>query len=99
MKRKHIKMLLFCSLLLIVQAAWADGVKHLAFLETFDATEGTGGHDGAADGNVGQSKIVFDRDGWSSTKCGGANQCVKFGTSNEDGVPHHSIRKNRRNIF
>ena len=86
MKRKHIKMLLFCSLLLIVQAAWADGVKHLAFLETFDATEGTGGHDGAADGNVGQSKIVFDRDGWSSTKCGGANQCVKFGTSNEDGV-------------
>ena len=86
MKRKHIKMLLFCSLLLIVQAAWADGVKHLAFLETFDATEGTGGHDGAADGNVGQSKIVFDRDGWTTTKCGGANQCVKFGTSNEDGV-------------
>ena len=79
-------MLLFCSLLLIVQAAWADGVKHLAFLETFDATEGTGGHDGAADGNVGQSKIVFDRDGWTTTKCGGANQCVKFGTSNEDGV-------------
>ena len=79
-------MLLFCSLLLIVQAAWADGVQHLAFLETFDATEGTGGHDGAADGNVGQSKIVFDRDGWTTTKCGGANQCVKFGTSNEDGV-------------
>ena len=79
-------MLLFCSLLLIVQAAWADGVKHLAFLETFDATEGTGGHDGAADGNVGQSKIVFDRDGWTTTKCGGAKNCVKFGTSNEDGV-------------
>ena len=86
MKRKHIKMLLFCSLLLIVQATWADGVKHLAFLETFDATSGTGGNDGAADGNVGQSKIVFDRDGWTTTKCGGANQCVKFGTSNEDGV-------------
>ena len=86
MKRKHIKMLLFCSLLLIVQAAWADGVKHLAFLETFDATSGTGGHDGAADGNVGQSKIVFDRDGWTTTKCGGAKNCVKFGTSNEDGV-------------
>ena len=86
MKRKHIKMLLFCSLLLIVQAAWADGVKHLAFLETFDATEGTGGHDGGAEGNVGQSKIVFDRDGWTTTKCGGAKNCVKFGTSNEDGV-------------
>ena len=86
MKRKHIKMLLFCSLLLIAQVAWADGVKHLAFLETFDATEGTGGHDGAADGNVGQSKIVFDRDGWTTTKCGGAKNCVKFGTSNEDGV-------------
>ena len=79
-------MLLFCSLLLIVQAAWADGVQHLAFLETFDATEGTGGHDGGAEGNVGQSKIVFDRDGWTTTKCGGAKNCVKFGTSNEDGV-------------
>ena len=86
MKRKHIKMLLFCSLLLIVQAAWADGVKHLAFLETFDATSGTGGNDNQFSGNIASSKIQCDQEGWSSTKCGGANQCLKFGTGSEDGV-------------
>jgi len=86
MKRKHIKMLLFCSLLLIVQAAWADGVKHLAFLETFDATSGTGGNDNQFKDNIGSSKIQCDQEGWSSTKCGGANQCLKFGTGSEDGV-------------
>ena len=86
MKRKHIKMLLFCSLLLIVQAAWADGVKHLAFLETFDATSGTGGNDNQFSGNIASSKIQCDQEGWSSTKCGGANQCLKFGTGSEDGI-------------
>ena len=86
MKRKHIKMLLFCSLLLIVQAAWADGVQHLAFLETFDATSGTGGNDNQFSGNIASSKIQCDQEGWSSTKCGGANQCLKFGTGSEDGI-------------
>lgn len=86
MKRKHIKMLLFCSLLLIVQAAWADGVKHLAFLETFDVTSGTGGNDNQFSGNIASSKIQCDQEGWSSTKCGGANQCLKFGTGSEDGI-------------
>ena len=79
-------MLLFCSLLLIVQATWADGVKHLAFLETFDATSGTGGNDNQFSGNIASSKIQCDQEGWSSTKCGGANQCLKFGTGSEDGV-------------
>lgn len=79
-------MLLFCSLLLIVQAAWADGVKHLAFLETFDVTSGTGGNDNQFSGNIASSKIQCDQEGWSSTKCGGANQCLKFGTGSEDGV-------------
>ena len=79
-------MLLFCSLLLIVQAAWADGVKHLAFLETFDATSGTGGNDNQFKDNIGSSKIQCDQEGWSSTKCGGANQCLKFGTGSEDGI-------------
>ena len=79
-------MLLFCSLLLIVQAAWADGAKHLAFLETFDATSGTGGNDNQFSGNIASSKIQCDQEGWSSTKCGGANQCLKFGTGSEDGI-------------
>ena len=83
--RKPYLFMLLC-LLLTAQVAWADGVQHIAFCETFNSTEGTGGHDGGADGNVGQSKIVFDRDGWTTTKCGGAMNCVKFGTSNEDGV-------------
>ena len=86
MRKKHIQMLLSLCLLLTAQVAWADGVQHIAFRETFNSTEGTGGHDGGAEGNVGQSKIVFDRDGWTTTKCGGAKNCVKFGTSNEDGV-------------
>ena len=87
MKERYIKTLLFGLLLLIGQTTWADdAVEHIAFRETFNSTEGTGGHDGGADGNVGQSKIVFDRDGWTTTKCGGADQCVKFGTSDEDGV-------------
>ena len=79
-------MLLFCSLLLIVQAAWADGVKHLAFLETFDATSGTGGNDNQFSGSIASSKIQCDQEGWSSTKCGGANQCLKFGTGSDDGI-------------
>ena len=87
MKGLNIKKLLLALLLLTGLTAWADdGVEHIAFRETFNSTEGTGGHDGGADGNVGQSKIVFDRDGWTTTKCGGADQCVKFGTSSEDGV-------------
>ena len=69
-----------------MQAAWADGVKHLAFLETFDATSGTGGNDNQFSGNIASSKIQCDQEGWSSTKCGGANQCLKFGTGSEDGI-------------
>ena len=87
MKERYIKTLLFGLLLLIGQTAWADdAVEHIAFRETFDSTEGTGGHDGGADGNVGQSKIFFDQDGWTTEHCGGADQCVKFGIANEDGV-------------
>jgi len=84
MKKLYLSILLCC--LAIAQVTWADGVQHIAFRETFNSTEGTGGHDGGAEGNVGQSKIVFDRDGWTTTKCGGAKNCVKFGTSSEDGV-------------
>ena len=86
MKERYIKKLLFGLLLLTGLTAWADGVTHLAFLETFDSTNGTGGTNGTFSGNVGQSKIQFDRDGWTSTECGGADQCIKFGTSDTDGV-------------
>lgn len=87
MKERQIKKLLLTLLLLTGQAAWADdAVEHLAFLETFNSTAGTGGHDGQFSGSVGQNKIIFDQDGWTTTKCGGADQCVKFGTGDTNGV-------------
>jgi len=48
MKERYFKNLLLTLLLLTGQAAWADGVNHTAFRETFNSTEGTGGHDGGA---------------------------------------------------
>ena len=70
----------------ITQGAWADGVKHVAFYETFNSTNGTGGRDGVYSGNVGQSKIIYDIEGCTSTKCGGAKNCLKFGTGSEYGI-------------
>ncbi len=86
MKERHIKKLLLGLLLLIGQTAWADGVRHVAFEETFNSNEGTGGNDGQFSGNIGLKKIRFEQEGWTSTKCNGASQCLKFGTGSEDGV-------------
>ena len=86
MKERHIKKLLLGLLLLIGQTAWADGVRHVAFEETFNSNEGTGGNDGQFSGNIGLKKILFEQEGWTSTKCNGASQCLKFGTGSEDGV-------------
>ena len=68
--------------------AWADGDPNaIVFQETFDKTSGTGGRDGKFSGSIAQSTIKYDNDGWASAvKCGGANQCVKFGTGSDNGV-------------
>lgn len=68
--------------------AWADGDPNtIVFQETFDKTSGTGGRDGKFSGSIAQGTIKYDNDGWASAvKCGGANQCVKFGTGSDNGV-------------
>ena len=86
MKQQHIMKLLLGLLLLIGQTAWADGVRHVAFEEKFNSTEGSGGNDGQFSGTIASSKIQWDQEGWTSTKCGGAKQCLKFGTGDTDGV-------------
>ena len=80
--------LMLCCLMLSPLTAWADGDPNaIVFQETFDKTSGTGGRDGKFSGNIGSSTIKYDNDGWASAvKCGGANQCVKFGTGSDNGV-------------
>ena len=68
--------------------AWADDDPNtIVFQETFDKTSGSGGRDGKFSGSIAQGTIKYDNDGWASAvKCGGANQCVKFGTGSDNGV-------------
>ena len=71
------------------QTTWAqDDPNTIVFHETFDQTSGTGGRDGVFNGSgIASSKIIYDNDGWAdAVKCGGANQCVKFGTGDTNGV-------------
>lgn len=80
--------LMLCCLMLSPLTAWADGDPNaIVFQETFDKTTGTGGRDGLFSGNIGSSTIKYDSESWvSADKCGGANQCVKFGTGSANGV-------------
>ena len=57
------------------------------FNETFAGCDGTGGRDGSFSGSIGTSSIVSDET-WndSPTSCGGASDCIKFGTSSKNGV-------------
>ena len=90
MKRLYLTSLLLWSLLLVHQAARADGVTHLALDETFDVNSGTGGRDGAFSGQIASSNIRYDLEGWigntSSDKVYGAKNCLKFGTSSATGT-------------
>ena len=80
--------LMLCCLMLSPLTAWADGDPNaIVFQETFDKTTGTGGRDGLFSGNIGSSTIKYDSESWvSADKCGGANQCVKFGTGSANGI-------------
>lgn len=80
--------LMLCCLMLSPLTAWADGDPNtIVFQETFDKTSGTGGRDGKFSGSIAQGTIKYDNDGWATAvKCGGANQCVKFGTGSDNGV-------------
>ena len=80
--------LMLCCLMLSPLTAWADGDPNtIVFQETFDKTSGTGGRDGLFSGSIAQGTIKYDGEAWASAvKCGGANQCVKFGTGSDNGV-------------
>ena len=86
--------LLLWGLLLTHQTLWAQ--QEEVFKETFAGCNGTGGTDGTFGGTAGSGDIGFDNEGWTTEKCGGANQCIKFGTGSANGVlstPHISLKE------
>ena len=87
MRKLYLTSLLLWSLLLVHQAARADGVKHLALDETFDSNPNLGGRDGKF--GEGNSKPIYDLEGWSGSnenKIYGAHECLRFGTASVDGI-------------
>ena len=66
---------------------WKEGTLTTLFTETFDGTDGTGGHDGQYTGTIGEKTPVYDNEGlWGDPDhCGGAYHCLKFGTNNNEG--------------
>ena len=85
MKRILFLSLLMCALMLTRQNVWADGVAHVAFWETFDVNNGSGGRDGQFSGNIASSNIHYDIDGWSGSSIKGAKACLMFGTTAGNG--------------
>ena len=77
--------LLMCALMLTPQNVWADGVAHVAFWETFNVNNGSGGRDGQFSGSIASSNIHYDIDGWSGSSIKGAKACLKFGTTAVNG--------------
>ena len=85
MRRIYLISLFLWSLLLVHQAARADGV--VVFNETFDNSTVKGGRDG--DFNNGSGATKFDNTGWTgdnSSKIYGAYKCIRFGTGSDLGV-------------
>lgn len=78
--------ILLCCLLLSIQTARADDVTHVAFDETFNVNNGTGGRDKGFSGQIASSNIQYDLDGWSDSSVKGAYQCLKFGTTSATGT-------------
>lgn len=55
------------------------------FYESFDGNDGTGGNDGAWNGQIATSSSKSDNTSWSFTNEKGAYQCIKLGASNKAG--------------
>ena len=55
------------------------------FQETFNETSGTGGNDDMWSGNIANSTLKYDNEGWDANKGSGADQCAKFGTTKVKG--------------
>ena len=90
MRKIYLISLLLWSLLLVHQAARADGVIHLALNETFDVNNGTGGRDGAFSGNIASSNVLYNLEGWIGTTQNnvvyGGSHCLRFGNSGNTGA-------------
>ena len=58
------------------------------FMESFSNTDGSGGNDGKYTGSIGTSGVETDERWADGTfgNCGGADNCLKFGTSNKNGT-------------
>ena len=58
------------------------------FNETFAGFAGEGGRDDKYTGSVGAGSTATgtDEEGWTFERCGAASSCLKFGTSNANGV-------------
>lgn len=64
---------------------WTENKNVTFFYESFDSCEGTGGNDGKWNGSIANSTITADNVDWTFEKGGGANACVKLGTSSDFG--------------
>ena len=91
MKRLYLTSLLLWSLLLVHQAARADGVTHVALDETFDVNGGTGGRDDKGfSGSIASSDIAYDLEGWIGNKKNnyayGGYHCARLGNADNTGT-------------
>lgn len=56
------------------------------FTETFNSNKGTGGNDGKWNGSIAsENSVAADQSGWNLQNQGGANACVRLGTSKAAG--------------
>ena len=67
------------------EIAWTNKPTNIYFYESFDQTTGTGGNDGRWSGAIASNNVIYDNEGWSVKKAGGADQCLKLGSGSEKG--------------
>ena len=80
------KKFLLSFLMLFAIGSFIATAQTVAFHETFNQCEGTGGNDGEWSGNIGTGKIVTDIDGWVVENGGAGSECIKCGTSSKLGT-------------
>ncbi len=67
------------------EAASTNTAENTIFYESFNSISGTGGRDDVFNGNVGTASLSSSDESWpTTTRCGGASKCLKFGTTNDN---------------
>lgn len=82
--------------------AWTDKPTTIYFYESFNQTTGTGGNDGKWSGSIASNNVTYDNEGWSVKKEGGANQCLKLGSTDTKGsatTPALGIRSQSASLY